>query len=78
MKTFIQWLIDSEEDFEGMTKEEVIEDINRIHKILLSEDNEPYMGRHYGDCVKQNISCSICIYQNYLDGYEKYCRETIR
>jgi hypothetical protein len=77
MKTFIQWLIDYEDDFEGMTKEEIIETIKETQNILLSDDERLYMGRHYGDCVKQNVSCQICIYQNYLDNYEKYCRSII-
>ena len=75
MKTFIEWLIDTESDFVEMTKEDVIDNIKDIHNYLLSEGDTPDTGRHYGDCTKQNITCLICLYQNWLDEYEKYCRE---
>ena len=70
MKNFIEWLMINE----NLTKEDVIETIKSIHDIILSESDEPDMGKHYGDCIKQNITCRICEYQNWLDGYEIYCR----
>lgn len=82
MKNFITWLtehLNEEDGVNSWTKEQVIDVIvYDIHNRLLSEDESPDMGRHYGDCTKQNISCLICMYQNWLDEYEKYCRNFIK
>jgi len=29
--------------------------------------------RHFGDCTKAPVSCSICIYRTLLLDYEEYC-----
>jgi hypothetical protein len=76
MKNFIDWLTDylSKEDNAQWNKEIVIAIIENIHEILLSEDSAPDMGKHYGDCINENVTCLICQYQNWLDEYEKYCK----
>lgn len=75
MKNFITWLTDylNEIDNVKYTKEDTIEEIVNVHNMLLSEE-----ARHYGDCTKENITCLICEYQSFLDGYEKYCRNFIK
>lgn len=76
MKNFVDWLTEylhKEENLQWK-KDEVIIILKNYHKIILSEDPEPNMGKHYGDCTNENVSCIICEYQNWLDRYEKYCR----
>ena len=41
MKTFIQWLIDYEDDFEGMTKQEIIETIKEVQVEKIVEVEKP-------------------------------------
>ena len=81
MKNFIDWLTEKENQddlpFE-MSKDDVINWVKKIHNILLSDGKKPWDGKHYGDCIKENISCQICIYQNWLDEYEKYCRDYVK
>lgn len=78
VKTFIEWLteyVNSEDDTPfTMSKDDVLTWVKRIQNDLISEGNKPYIGRHYGDCTKQNISCQICMYQTWLDKYEDYTR----
>lgn len=81
MQNFIDWLTQKENQddlpFE-MTREDILNWVKRIHELLISEGKNEWDGKHYGDCVKQNVSCQICLYQNWLDGYEKYCREYVK
>jgi len=37
---------------------------------LLSEQKE-----HYGDCVKQNVSCLLCEFTQVLNDYYKYVKQ---
>lgn len=83
MEKFIPWLVEYLNNEEPdspfiFTKKDVIVWVEDIHEQLLSEGNKEWDGRHYGDCTKQNISCLICMYQNWLDEYEKYCRNFIK
>jgi hypothetical protein len=79
MKNFVDWLTgylsygDYPEGFQW-TKEDTIKTLTEVHQHLLSENDLPYEGRHYGDCTNENVSCIICEYQNWLQGYEDYCR----
>lgn len=81
MKNFIDWLTEKENQddlpFE-MSREDILNWVKRIHEDLISDGKKPWDGKHYGDCTKQNISCQICLYQNWLDDYEKYCREYVK
>lgn len=78
MKNFIDWLTEKENSddlpFE-MTKEDIVNWVKRIHVLLLSDGKKPWDGKHYGDCTKQTVSCEICLYQTWLNEYEKYCRD---
>ena len=72
---FISWLTEKyKTDYGEATRDELIQWIKDVHSNLLSEESSPYSGRHYGDCTRENITCLICEYQNWLDGYEKYCK----
>jgi hypothetical protein len=76
MKTFIEWLVDktNEDDLPfDMSKDDVITWVKNIQEILISDEKKPYMGRHYGDCTKQNIPCQLCLYLNWLVDYKEYC-----
>jgi hypothetical protein len=77
MLNFIYWLLEKENSddlpFE-MSKDEIIVWVKQIHENLLSDGKKPWEGRHYGDCIKENVSCQICMYQTWLDDYEDYCR----
>jgi hypothetical protein len=81
MLNFIDWLVEKENSddlpFE-MSKDDVVNWVKRIHENLLSDGKKPWDGKHYGDCTKQNVSCEICSYQTWLDGYEDYCRNYIK
>ena len=77
MKCFIDWLTEisaKEEDlpFE-FTKEDIITWVKRIHENILSEGENLWNGRHYGDCTKLVVSCELCMYQSWLEKYKKYC-----
>ena len=76
IKTFIDWLtehVNSENDTPfTMSKDDVLIWIKRIQNDLIGEGKKPYIGKHYGDCTKQNISCQICVYQTWLEKYKEY------
>lgn len=76
MKNFVIWLTEqlTKEDGFKWEKEQTISLLNDIHTILLSEGDSENDGKHYGDCTKQNITCTICEYQTWLDKFEDYCR----
>ena len=63
---------------EKLSREDVIQEMKMIHKVLLSKGKKDWQGRHYGDCTKQNITCVICVYQNWLDKYEEYTKSAIK
>ena len=76
MKCFIDWLIEqtNQDDmpFE-MSREDIIKWVEQIHENLLSEGKKPYDGRHYGNCTKKDMPCSICMYEQWLEEYREYC-----
>jgi len=78
MKNFIDWLVDktNEDDvpFE-MTRKDTIAWVKQIQDNLLSGGKNPWEGRHYGKCTNEDNVCAICIYQEWLSEYEKYCKE---
>lgn len=76
MMNFVDWLTEhlSKEDGIKWDKKDAISFVKDMHANLLSEDPDPSEGRHYGDCTNENLACYICIYQNWLDKYEEYCR----
>lgn len=78
MKTFIDWLLEKENQADDLpfelTKDDVIVWVKRIHENILSDGKKPWDGRHYGDCTKQNVNCEFCLYQSWLEEYEQYCR----
>lgn len=81
MKNFITWLteqLNKEDGVDSWTKEITKDYLSEIHSIIISDDDDESVGRHYGDCTKQNITCEFCMYQNWLDRYEKYCRDFIK
>lgn len=80
MMNFVDWLTEyfSKEDSIQWKKNEVIDLIKTAHKIILSEDPSLDMGKHYGDCTNENVTCRFCEYQNWLDKYEKYCRDNAK
>jgi hypothetical protein len=71
MKKFIDWLHDylKQESGDSWSIEDTIEEVNIIHNQLLTEG-------HYGDCTKENITCRICEYQNWLDKYYDYVKKS--
>jgi hypothetical protein len=71
MKKFIDWLHDylKQESGDSWSIEDTIEEVNIIHNQLLTEG-------HYGDCIKENITCRICEYQNWLDRYYDYVKKS--
>jgi hypothetical protein len=77
MKTFIDWFVEKENPF-GMSKQDVINWMKRIHNNLLSEGDKIWEGRHYGDCTKENVTCELCTYQTWLEKYEDYCRNPLK
>lgn len=77
MKNFIEWLVEKTNNDDlpfDMSIVDVVTWVKQIQNIIISTDNKPWLGKHYGDCTKQNVSCQICMYQNWLLEYEKYCR----
>ena len=76
MKNFIDWLTEefNNEDDGKWTKDEVVEHLNRMYETIISSLDDKWEGKHYGDCTKQNVSCTFCEFQNYLDAYEKYSK----
>lgn len=80
MKNFITWLSEkmTEEDGIIWDKEDVCDFISEIHQTIISDEDKPWMGKHYGDCTKENVSCRFCMYQSYLDEYETYCKNQIK
>jgi hypothetical protein len=71
MKKFIDWLHDylKQESGDSWYIEDTIEEVNIAHNQLLTEG-------HYGDCTKENITCRICEYQNWLDKYYDYVKKS--
>lgn len=81
MLNFINFLVELEnntDDVFKFSKEELIEHVKDIQSNLISDTDNKFDGRHYGDCTKEIISCNICLYQNWLDKYEDYCRNYIK
>lgn len=78
MKTFLEWLTDQfSGEYGDATKDEVKKWVENAQYILLQEGEEEWKGRHYGDCTKQNITCLICEYQEWLEYYYRYCKNYI-
>lgn len=82
MKNFIDWLTEKENQADDlpfeMSREDVLNWVKNIQAELISDGKKPWNGKHYGDCTKENVSCEICMYQTWLDEYEKYCREYVK
>lgn len=78
MKNFVDWLTEHlsklDEGAREWNKKSTLEYIQSVHATLISDSELPYIGKHYGDCTNENVSCIICEYQNWLQGYEDYCR----
>jgi hypothetical protein len=74
MLKFIEYISKTE----NISQDDLIKELKMIHKVILSKGKKEWDGRHYGDCTKQNISCVICSYQNWLASYEDYTKDFIR
>lgn len=77
-KNFVTWLTEELSSEDGpfvWTKEETISWLKDIQDNLILDSDKKDEGRHYGDCVKQNISCRLCMYMDWLEKYYHYIKE---
>lgn len=70
MMTFPEWLYQEYKDDVVGSIEDAVEYVRDMSDWIIREP-------HYGDCVKQNVSCKICTFQTLLDEYEEYCRDKV-
>lgn len=68
MKSLVEYFYEEyDTDFESEKDAEEF-----LQNVLQSLIDEPF---HHGDCIKQNISCRMCMVTDLLDHYYNYTKE---